>query len=296
MFTKASKVVPFIKMLLYGGWGSGKTRFSLSFPGLYVIDLERSTEEYGGEFDFNVVHLGQVKDDNGDLMVNQPTPTMIISKFIYMFTNGMIPDCKTLAIDPGTKWMDEFENTLIKKAEMENGVDWQALKSPKLYQVKNEFVKDPMSQMISKLLSLPINIIITSRDKNLWQTNDKGKMVPMDRQADVPEVLSYEVSMTARAIEPGRMRIEKSRNGLRNEVVNVWNYDDLIALIANHKADKTRQGSTGEGLDDDLGFEEGDAGMDGGDDGYQGEETPPPQQRHQQPPARQRAAAPAQRR
>jgi hypothetical protein len=151
-FKKAKEVGRRLKLFVFGDTGTHKTILSIGFPKPVVIDLEKGTEHYGKDFDFDV----------------PPEPpetwqdTMDLVDWLKTANHGY----RTLVIDPITvlwefcqkKWSDIFlkRNRSSKgfKHEFYNlqPTDWMT-------------VKADWKAFIQILLALDMNVIVTAREK-----------------------------------------------------------------------------------------------------------------------------------
>lgn len=142
-----------LKALFYGAAGVGKTTCAVQFPKPYLIDTER-----GAENEQYVRLLNQASGayffttDPDDLITE--VKTLLSEQHPY----------KTVVIDPLTV----IYNDLLDKSASEVGTDYGKHKGPADRKIKH---------LLSLLLRLDMNVIITSHAKPKWvRTKDeKGK-------------------------------------------------------------------------------------------------------------------------
>jgi hypothetical protein len=150
---KPSQIEKRLKMLLYGPAGCGKTTSSIQWPRPYLIDTERGAEneqyvkllnEAGGAYYFTV--------DPDELIAE--AKSLLSEKHDY----------RTLVIDPLTV----IYNDLLDKAAAEVGTDFGRHKGPADRKIKH---------LLTLLLRLDMNVIITSHAKPKWERakDSKGK-------------------------------------------------------------------------------------------------------------------------
>ncbi len=152
-FQKAKTLPKKLKLFLYGPSGSGKTTLSLQFPKPVVLDLEGGTDLYGESFDFDVLRATNADE------IMQAVQWLLTHEHQY----------KTLVIDPITiywdslqkKWSDIFlrRNRGTKGHRHEfydlQPRDWMTLKSE-------------LKDLIRKLISLDMTVIVTARQKTQY--------------------------------------------------------------------------------------------------------------------------------
>jgi hypothetical protein len=155
-FKRADKADKRLKLLIYGEPGTGKTITSLSMPKPVVIDMEKGTQLYGGDFEFDVLPAS--------------TPDEVRDAVDWLLSNKH--DYRTLIIDPITiywsaqqdKWNDIF------KLRKQTGAgfkfefyefqprDWMTLKAE----------GKALLRMLSRL---DMNVVCTAHRKDLLDKN-----------------------------------------------------------------------------------------------------------------------------
>jgi predicted DNA-binding protein (UPF0251 family) len=136
-----------LKALFYGSAGVGKSTAAASFPSPYFIDTERGIEndQYVRLLQKNKGAVFQTSDFD-ELM--KEVKALLTEKHEY----------KTLVIDPLTT----LYNDLLEKSALKNGTEYG-----KHYNEANKSIK----HLLSLLLRLDMNVIITSHAKNEYGSN-----------------------------------------------------------------------------------------------------------------------------
>lgn len=217
----ASRASALIKTLIWGEAGSGKTRCALSFPAPLVLDLERGCEWYADEFSFWVAH------PTAELPV-----TMLVKAVVDQVLAGAYPDRRTLVIDPITDYLDQLEVVLIAQLK-QKGMDPDNLKGPKKAQAY-AYIRDQIRQRLDTLLRLPMNIVFVARAKNVWGTDDQGRMAPVARTYDARDIVEFLCDVVLMAERGGGARVVKSRIALLPERLEVARYDALAQVLRGH--------------------------------------------------------------
>lgn len=188
-----SNVDPRLKMLLYGGTGSGKTHFCCSFPDTYYIDSE-GLEDYPH-------FVKMVEENNGDLVyltelseIIKEVKSLISTKHNY----------KTLVIDSisfPSGWLAQMEaERLQKKTPTTEGTE---------FGINLAKVKRLVYQLGILLSMLDMNIIVISHEKIKYAD---GKEV--GATYDITDKMAYSLGAVCNIRLQGKTRklyIEKSR-------------------------------------------------------------------------------------
>lgn len=146
-----------LKLFVYGPAGSGKTTCSIMFPQAYLIDTERGADPYMKSLTKSKSVMYQTS--NFDDAYNE-VKELLTTKHSY----------RTLIIDPITqlynsvqeKWTRVFE----KHAKSEKEAEVQDFGMRYWGRVKSEF-----KSFQRMLLSIDMNLIITSHQKDLYGSN-----------------------------------------------------------------------------------------------------------------------------
>jgi phage nucleotide-binding protein len=144
-FQPATAIPKRLKAFFYGAPGVGKTILSLHFPGVTLIDLERGTDHYGGQFQFSKL------------------PTVSLDEIVKAVTwlKTSQHEYRTLVIDPltiywdmiQTKWSDIFGR---KKGS----------KDPYTFEPKDwKPMRDEFREFLRLLSEVDMNVIATAHEK-----------------------------------------------------------------------------------------------------------------------------------
>lgn len=175
-----------LKVLFYGGAGVGKTTAGIQFPAPYLIDTEKGAEN--DQYTRILKKAGGVvfqTSDFDDLM--KEVKALLTEKHEY----------KTLVIDPLTT----LYNDLLDKSALKNGTDFG-----KHYNEANKKIK----HLLSLLLRLDMNVIITSHAKNEYGQN----MTVLGQTFDCYKKLDYLFDLVFEIQKRGKERVgivKKSR-------------------------------------------------------------------------------------
>ncbi len=227
---KATLDNAYIKVLVWGESGSGKSRFALSAPNPLVVNLEGSTRLYANEFDFYKAEV----DSNNKLASN---PATLVKNIVNEINQNEYPDRKTLVIDPLTDLLDCIENICAEEYQKQIGkkiVELNAIQKTKWYAYRKE-----MSRVIlDKLKNVPMNLILVARSKNMWDTKD-GKLQPVGQTYDCLEIVEYlmDIVINLEKTQGGiNAKVKKSRLANLPEILPVKNFSSILEAIEGTKA------------------------------------------------------------
>lgn len=143
-----------LKLLVYGPAGVGKTTAAIQFPNAYIVDTERGTD-----------HYAKTINKSGSVVLQSNNPDEIRDELQQLLTKKH--PYKTLIIDPITqvynscqeKWTRIFEKyaKTTKEAEIQDF-------GPRYW----GRVKQDMKAIDRLLLSLDMNVLITSHQKDIY--------------------------------------------------------------------------------------------------------------------------------
>jgi len=173
-FTKAKAVSKRIKMLIWGASGVGKTTLVLQFPKLVMCDTESGSDLYGDSFDFDVLKAASADQ------VMQAVDWLLTHKHEY----------RTLAIDPITVYWDSLQrkwsSIFLRRNKSSKGFkhEFYDLQPRDWLTVKSEF-----KELIRKLVSLDMSVVVTARQK--VQYGDSGFMKAVGETFDGEKSLPY---------------------------------------------------------------------------------------------------------
>lgn len=198
--TRATLADVKVKTLAWGEPGCGKSRLALSFPKPLVVDLEKSTALYAGEFDFLKVEPSA-----------QWKPHQLVYAIVKQIQKGMYAgEAETLVIDPITDYLDALEAALIERQQA-RGVDLNKLSGMAKTKAYAE-LNDAFRAELDKILTLDMHVVFVCRAKNLWGMKD-GKMDVLGRQPDCKELVRYLPDLVLHMQPGGDAIVEKSRLG-----------------------------------------------------------------------------------
>lgn len=175
-----------LKALFYGGAGVGKTTAAISFPKPYLIDTEKGAE--------NSQYTSLLQKSGG--VVFQTTDFDELVKEIKLLMTEK-HEYMTLIIDPLTT----LYNDLLDKSAVKNGTDFG-----RHYSEANKRIK----HLLSLLLRIDMNVIITSHAKNEYGQN----MAVLGQTFDCYKKLDYLFDLVFEVQKRGKERtglIKKSR-------------------------------------------------------------------------------------
>jgi hypothetical protein len=211
-----------IKMMVWGESGTGKSRFALTAPMPLVIDLENSTDWYSNEFKF----YRAKKNEKDELCKNA---TVLTKNILDEIIKGEYPEVKTLVIDPITDLLENIEVLCTKEYERQalkgkkQILELNALEKTKFY----SFRRDKTREMLDRILSLDMNIILIARAKNNWETSG-GQLKTNGKTFDGIDLLEYLPDFVINLVKENNNTIgyvKKSRIGnLPNTIDKIhWN-------------------------------------------------------------------------
>lgn len=225
----------YIKVLVWGEPGCGKSRFALSAPAPIVVDLEDSTGLYAEEFDF---YRAKVDPNN----VSSNNAATLVKNIINEINNNEYPDRKTLVIDPITDLLDCIESFCITEYQKQINkkiTDLNAVQKSKWYAYRRETSR----KILDKLKNVPMNLILVARSKILWDTVD-GKTQPIGQTYDCLEIVEYlmDIVINLEKTPEGIVaKVKKSRLANLPEILPVQNFSSIYKAIEDTKASSKHQ-------------------------------------------------------
>lgn len=148
--------------------GTGKTVTSLQFPNVACIDTEKGTKHYGKFFDFFRIETSDPKE-------------------VLQAIEELIEDpqgFKTIVIDPFTPLYEKIMDNHLTRLKIKNGNPNYTLQ-PKDYRP----IKAEVKNLIDRLLSLDMNVIVTARSATLYSQEEFMKI--LGTKPDGPKELPY---------------------------------------------------------------------------------------------------------
>lgn len=220
----------YVKVLIWGEPGCGKSRFALSAPNPLVVDLEDSTGLYAEEFDFYKAKV----EPNNPLANNSAT---LVKNLINEINNNEYPDRKTLVIDPVTDLLDCIESFCIDEYQKQINkkiTDLNAVQKSKWYSYRRETSR----RILDKLKNVSMNLILVARSKILWDTVD-GKTQPVGQTYDCLEIVEslMDIVINLEKTEEGTIaKVKKSRLANLPSILPVQNFNSIYKAIEETKA------------------------------------------------------------
>ena len=197
-FKKAAPKAKRLKMYIYGETGTGKTVTSLHFPNPAMVDTERGSEHYGEQFDFFRLNTSDPNE------INQALDSLLKDP----------QDFKTLVIDPFSNVWDTIQDQHIKHMRMKTGNSNYSLQ-PLDYRNLKATVKG----LMTKLLALDLNIIVTARSKPQYSPDSSEFMKIIGTQAEGPKDMPYMFDVVLElVVDPDGKRMAKAKKDRTNKL------------------------------------------------------------------------------
>jgi phage nucleotide-binding protein len=218
-FAPAQLVQKKLKVLVYGESGTGKTWFSLGFPGrIAVIDTEGGTELYGGRQDvqaFDVLRTKSYED--------------VMAALDYIEADKG-KTYQTVVIDPITVvWQVLQESAVVRNERKgQDGAltfrDWGV-------------IKNKINRLYVRLTNMPIHVVVTSRLKEEYATkgNDMVKVgVKPDSERSTQYLFDIVLRLTRTKDGKHQAIVEKDRSSTLPPTVDNINYSYLAPIALAH--------------------------------------------------------------
>ena len=176
-FQKAATKASRLKLYVYGATGTGKTVTALHFPSPAVIDTERGTHHYAKYFDFVRIDTSSLEE--------------IHASIDYLLENP--GDIKTLILDSMSDMYDEVVKSRLAflKAKTRN---------PNYELQPRDYagIKNDVKRLLTKILSLDMNIVATARSKDVYSETEFMKKVGIGPEGskDVPYRFDIVIGLT----------------------------------------------------------------------------------------------------
>lgn len=185
-----------LKALFYGNAGVGKTTAAINFPKPYLIDTEKGAE--------NSQYV-KIIEDNGGVVFQTSDFDELIKEVKTLLTEKH--EFKTLIIDPLTTLYNDLldKSALLLKSQSKEK-DATGMEFGRHYGEANK----KMKHLLSLLLRLDMNVIITSHQKNEYGNN----MAIIGSTFDCYKKLDYLFDLVFEIQKRGKSRvglIKKSR-------------------------------------------------------------------------------------
>lgn len=168
-----------LKILIYGGPGSGKTWFAIHAPTPLIFDTESSTDAYRGRAD--MPHF---------IVAKSAIPSEILPALETLQQQGAINGFKpeTIVIDSFSVLWQVSQEAGQKIAERRAVNAKRNAEEARLAFGDWALIKRPVQRFYTQLINLPTHVIITARQKDLYDENTKepkkiGETPDMERNA-----------------------------------------------------------------------------------------------------------------
>ncbi len=198
-----------LKALFYGGAGVGKTTAAIQFPSVYLIDTEKGSE--------NEQYVNLLKKKEG-VVFQTSDHEELIKEVKALLTEQH--EYKTLVIDPLTT----IYNDLLDKSAIKHGTDFG-----RHYNEANKKIKN----LLSLLIRLDMNVIITSHSKNEYGHN----MAVIGQTFDCYKKLDYLFDLVFEIQKRGKDRVgivKKSRiENFKDSETFPFSYEEISKRYGN---------------------------------------------------------------
>lgn len=189
-FKKSVDSKRYVKLLIYGAAGVGKTTIALQFPKPCVIDLESGSNLYGEKYGFDVF---------------APSSTKELSQAVQFLLRDGEKHYETLVIDPITvawetlqfEWQEIFMQR--NKGTVGDKQDFYTLQPGDWVQLKSRW-KDLMRDLIA----LPLHVVCIAREKALYA--DGAFMKKIGTTFDSEKSLDYWFDSVVQLVWNGKKR------------------------------------------------------------------------------------------
>ena len=201
LFKPAKTKAKHLKIACYGESGVGKTYFALGFPKPAVIDLEGGTDFYADRFMFSVL------DTKGFSAVKEAVDFLATGKHAF----------QTLVIDPVTVVWSALQDGRMefKVRDVDKAIAGE--ESGSLTAFDWALLKRFYSSLMTKLLNLPLHVVLTGRQKDEYDVRASGEMIKVGVKLDAEKSTPYLTDIRFKLVVEGKKRlgiIEKDRTGL----------------------------------------------------------------------------------
>lgn len=210
---KPTEIKKRLKALFYGSSGVGKTTAAINFPNPYLIDTEKGAE--------NSQYIKILEKNNGAVFQTSDFDELIKEVISLL---SIKHDYKTLIIDPlTTLYNDLVDKSADKLKRLSKDKDATGTEFGRHYVESNK----KMKHLLSLLLRLDMNVIITSHAKNEYGNN----MVVLGQTYDCYKKLDYLFDLVFEVQKRGKERIgivKKSRiETFHDGEVFPFGYDEI---------------------------------------------------------------------
>lgn len=183
LFIKKKPKATRLKMYIYGKPGTGKTVTSLQFPSPAVVDTQKGVIHYRDDYDFYELN---VQDPSDPAAIEMAVDQLIEDPGDYRtFVIDSMTDVWDKMVQKRIRYMRDKEND--PHYELQPG-DWG-------------YLKNEIKYLISKLLSLDMNVIATAEEKKEYSDEtDSGHMEVVGTMPDghrkIPHIFDVVINLT----------------------------------------------------------------------------------------------------
>lgn len=155
LFQPAAKTQRYLKVLLHGGPGTGKTLAALSFPKpMAVIDLEGGTALYPGDYDvLRTKDLRKVETAIGQL-TNSNYQTVVLDPLTVIWQ--LLQDAGQGLVDNRGRRDNEGPRDHLTSGQTLTTREWG-------------IIKRHYAAILTRLTNLPLHVVLIARDTDLYE-------------------------------------------------------------------------------------------------------------------------------
>lgn len=155
-FTPVNELPRYVKMLLYGQAGAGKTRFCADAPNPYWFDYERSTETLRHWPEF------------ANIPVKTPKTVEELTDAIKACIKD--PDVETVVIDSMTTVHDYYLRKRVEERASKGGKD-----PYELYDSDYKYATQVFTKLFGFLQEAPINVVLIGHERKEHTVTERGQ-------------------------------------------------------------------------------------------------------------------------
>lgn len=223
MFTKATPVQKKLKILLYGGSGTGKTLAALSFPRPAVIDAENGTDLYAGRTgvpSFSVLRIKTFAE---------------LEKAIAYIQADKGKQFDTLVIDSISVFYD-VQKEAASKTAANNDLGYREWAK----------INNRMVYLYNALTNLPVHVVVIAREAVEYETKG-GNLTKVGTKPDADKRLVYMFDFIIRMKDDHSGDVVKSRGASQLKTMSQVNWQAFAKI-----ADMFTDGQTVPAIDEDT--------------------------------------------
>lgn len=150
---------PYVKMVLHGSEGVGKTTFTADAPNPTYVDFERSTDTLEGDERYK------------QIPVLHPNGVDIKMKDVFAYTKAAVGKYSTIIFDTVTSMQIFYMNEYMQEIERKNSSRDKYIR----YQGDFNYATNELTDFFLFLQNAPINVIFNAHSDFI--TNEEGRLV-----------------------------------------------------------------------------------------------------------------------